>query len=125
MHEETTMSEAADETTVSRRGLLRWLAGGLGAVVVAGVVGVELVDHGVLPGKLLLDELDGACSVTAPKIDFGEVGTTASGRFYSKHVVNRWATPLATGPDISRVTDCHSLSCCTVTAKITATPSST
>jgi predicted esterase len=84
MHEETTVIEAADETNVSRRGLLGWLAGGLGAVVVAGVVGVELVDHGVLPGKLLLDELDGACSVTAPKLDFGEVGTTTSGRFYSK-----------------------------------------
>jgi len=78
------MSDVVDEITVSRRRLLGWVAGGLGAVVVAGVVGYELVDHGVLPGKLLLDELDGACSVNAPHILFGELGTTTSGQFYSK-----------------------------------------
>lgn len=78
------MSEAVDETTVSRRRLLGWIAGGLGAVVVVGVGGVELVAHGVLPGKLLLDELDGACSVNAPNIVFGQLGTTTSGQFYSK-----------------------------------------
>ena len=84
MHEETTMSEAVDETTVARRRLLGWIAGALGTVVVVGVGGVELVDHGVLPGKLLLDELDGACSVQAPNIVFGELGTTTTGQFFSK-----------------------------------------
>jgi pimeloyl-ACP methyl ester carboxylesterase len=84
MREETTMSEGVDEATVSRRRLLGWVAGGLGAVVVVGVGGVELVDHGVLPGKLLLDELDGACSVKAPNVVFGELGTTTSGQFFSK-----------------------------------------
>jgi enterochelin esterase-like enzyme len=83
-HEETTMSEAVDATPVSRRHLLRWLAGGVGAVIVAGVGGFELVEHGVLPGKLQLDELDGACSVVAPPLVFGAQGTTTSGQFFSK-----------------------------------------
>jgi pimeloyl-ACP methyl ester carboxylesterase len=42
------------------------------------------VDHGVLPGKLQLDELDGACSVAAPHVVFGALGTTTSGQFFSK-----------------------------------------
>lgn len=78
------MSEAEGSTNVSRRHLLRWVAGGLGAVVVAGVTGVELVEHGVLPGKQFLDEVDGACSVKAPHISFGSLGSTTSGRFFSK-----------------------------------------
>ena len=38
--------------------------GGLGALAVGAVIGGELVDHGVLPGKSLLNALDGACSVS-------------------------------------------------------------
>jgi pimeloyl-ACP methyl ester carboxylesterase len=76
------MSQA--ETPVSRRRLLRWVVGGLGAVVVVGVGGFELVEHGVLPGQLQLDELDGACSVNAPDVVFAALGTTNSGQFYSK-----------------------------------------
>ena len=78
------MSEAVEATPVSRRHLLRWMAGGLGAVLVAGVGGFELVEHGVLPGKLQLDELDGACSVAAPHLVFATLGTTTSGQFFSK-----------------------------------------
>ena len=78
------MSDVAGQSSVSRRRLLRWAAGGLGAVVVAGVSGFELVEHGVLPGKLALDELDGACSVKAPTVDFVELGKTISGEFFSK-----------------------------------------
>ncbi len=53
-------------------------------MVVAGVAGVELVEHGVLPGKLILDELDGACSVNSPDVVYGALGTMTSGYFYSK-----------------------------------------
>jgi pimeloyl-ACP methyl ester carboxylesterase len=84
MGEERTMSESGATAPVSRRRLLRWVAGGLGAVVVAGVGGFELVEHGVLPGKLQLDELAGACSVNAPDVSFGALGTTTSGQFFSK-----------------------------------------
>jgi len=55
----------------------------LGVVVVGGVTGVELVNRGVLPGKQILDQLDGACSVPAPTLSFGGVGPSETGRFYS------------------------------------------
>lgn len=70
-------------TGVSRRRLLTWIAGGVGTVVVAGAAGLELVNHGVLPGKQLLDQIDGACSVPAPALSFEAVGPSESGRFYS------------------------------------------
>jgi len=62
----------------------RVLAAGLGgaAVIVAG--GLELVDHGVLPGKHTLDVLDGACSVPTPSETFRSPGETIVGRFYSR-----------------------------------------
>jgi pimeloyl-ACP methyl ester carboxylesterase len=52
-------------------------------VVVAGVVGLELVDHGVLPGRQALDDLDGACTVPRPPLDYGPLGPSMSGAFYS------------------------------------------
>jgi predicted esterase len=67
----------------SRRHILKWLAGGVGAVVVVDVTGFELVDHGVVPGKQLLDRIDGACSLPAPTLTFETVGASESGRFYS------------------------------------------
>jgi len=62
----------------------RVLAAGLGgaAVIVAG--GLELVDQGVLPGKHVLDVLDGACSVPTPSETFRSPGETLTGRFYSR-----------------------------------------
>src|SRR5665213_1780847 len=59
---------------VSRRTMLTWLAGGIGVVAVAGVTGFELVDHGVLPGKQALDELDGGCDVTSTTLFFAPLG---------------------------------------------------
>lgn len=64
--------------------MIRWLGFGLGAVIVGGTTAVELVDHGILPGKQLLDQLDGACSVPAPTLSFAALGPSYSGRFFSR-----------------------------------------
>ena len=54
------------------------------AAVAAGAVGVELVSRGVLPGKSMLDTIDGACSVTAPGLTaYAPPGPALSGTFYS------------------------------------------
>jgi pimeloyl-ACP methyl ester carboxylesterase len=64
----------------------RLLAAGLGtaAVAAAGAAGLELIQHGVLPGKTDLAQLDGACSVTGPPLVFGQLGHSQSGQFYSR-----------------------------------------
>ena len=81
------------ESQVSRRGAAggwgrrRVLALGLGgaAVLIAGgVTGVELVSRGVLPGKALLDQVDGACSVPVPPLAYSPLGPWFSGAFYSR-----------------------------------------
>ena len=64
------------------------LAAGLGGAVAVIAGGVELVDHGFLPGKRMLDELDGACSVAAPRETFRTRGPTITGSFFS-HERNR------------------------------------
>jgi enterochelin esterase-like enzyme len=56
----------------------------VGVVAVAAIGGFELVEHGVLPGKYKLDQLDGACSVEAPKLTFASLGPSISGHFFSK-----------------------------------------
>jgi pimeloyl-ACP methyl ester carboxylesterase len=53
------------------------------AAVAAGAAGVELVSHGVLPGKSMLDRLDGACSVPVPDLTYAQAGPALSGSFYS------------------------------------------
>jgi len=62
----------------------RVLAAGLGgaALIIAG--GLELVDQGVLPGKHVLDVLDGACSVPTPPETFRNPGETITGSFHSR-----------------------------------------
>ncbi|MGO9954865.1 MAG: alpha/beta hydrolase [Solirubrobacteraceae bacterium] len=45
--------------------------------------GFELVDHGLLPGRQTLDELDGACSESIPAETFATAGPSRSGRFFS------------------------------------------
>jgi enterochelin esterase-like enzyme len=59
------------------------VAGAIG-VIAAGAAGVELVSHGVLPGKYRLDEIDGACSATGPPLRFSKPGTMHPGHFYSQ-----------------------------------------
>jgi enterochelin esterase-like enzyme len=51
--------------------------------VAAGVAGVELVSRGVLPGRAVLDDVDGTCSVPAPLLAHSPPGPSFSGTFYS------------------------------------------
>jgi enterochelin esterase-like enzyme len=53
------------------------------AFVAAGVTGLELVSHGILPGKAMLDTLHGACSVPGPALEFSPPGPSSSRTFYS------------------------------------------
>jgi predicted esterase len=79
-----TPSPPSSGARVTRR---RALALGLGAaagLVVAGAVGIELVSHGVLPGRSVLDELDGACDVAVPNFEIRGHPTSRSGSFYSQ-----------------------------------------
>lgn len=69
--------------SLSRRGLLRVGLAGLAGIAAAGAGGVELIDHGVLPGKQFLDRFDGACSVPVPPLVFAPTGPSLSGGFYS------------------------------------------
>lgn len=80
--EEDDTEAAAGDGWSRRRVLTRGLAG-LAGLVVAGAVGFELVEHGVLPGKQQLDQLDGACSVAAPPLRVRKPGPSRSGTFDS------------------------------------------
>jgi pimeloyl-ACP methyl ester carboxylesterase len=65
----------------------RFLALGLGGIVSvlgAGALGVELVSRGVVPGKQVLDDVDGACSVLYPSFVESSGGRAVSGRFHSQ-----------------------------------------
>jgi enterochelin esterase-like enzyme len=69
----------------ARRHFLRYTVASVAAVAVAGAAGAELVNHGVLPGKGMLDRLDGACSVPAPDLTpYAAPGPSQSGTFYSR-----------------------------------------
>jgi len=68
----------------SRRTFLACSAGAVAALAGGAAAGVDLVSHGVLPGKAALDQLDGACSLPATRFAFPSgVGPTASGSFFS------------------------------------------
>jgi enterochelin esterase-like enzyme len=49
----------------------------------AGAAAAELVSRGDLPGRTVLEKLDGACSVAAPAVPHGTPGPSLSGTFYS------------------------------------------
>jgi S-formylglutathione hydrolase FrmB len=74
----------AGEQGATRRRILRYALGGLVVVAAAGATGLELVSHGVLPGQSELDQLDGACDVSAPDFaPYATPGPQYSGSFYS------------------------------------------
>jgi pimeloyl-ACP methyl ester carboxylesterase len=81
---DNTSIEPDDVVAISRRRLLKWIVGGVGTVVVVGATGFELINHGILPGKQLLDRIDGACSVPSTPLTFGTVGPSETGRFFSQ-----------------------------------------
>jgi pimeloyl-ACP methyl ester carboxylesterase len=62
----------------------RFLAGGLGGLIVLAGGGYELIEQGVLPGKNRLDQLLGACDVSGPSLTFVAHGPTLDGSFHSK-----------------------------------------
>lgn len=67
---------------MTRRGAI---AAGLGTILGAGAVGIELVSRGVLPGRATLDQLDGACSVPRPPLRIvTPLGPSRSGGFFSR-----------------------------------------
>jgi pimeloyl-ACP methyl ester carboxylesterase len=68
----------------TRRRVLAFGLGGAAAVVAAGATGLELVSRGVLPGKQLLDQIDGGCSVASAPLSFSTLGPSLSGTFYSR-----------------------------------------
>jgi enterochelin esterase-like enzyme len=67
--------------TVDRR---RFLVGGIGGLIAVVAGGYELVEQGVLPGKVRLDQLLGACSVSGPELTFAPVGPVLNGSFHSR-----------------------------------------
>lgn len=64
----------------------RVLTSGFAAAAVlagAGAGGVELVSRGVLPGRSMLEKLDGACSAPGPPLAYSAPGPSYPGAFYS------------------------------------------
>ncbi len=49
----------------------------------AGLAGTELISRGVLPGRAMLEKLDGACSVPDPPLAYSPLGPSFSGTFRS------------------------------------------
>lgn len=68
---------------MTRRRLLQLGLAGTGTLVAAGAGLEQLVSHGVLPGRHLLDVITGACDVPAPPLEFSPLGPSVSGSFYS------------------------------------------
>jgi pimeloyl-ACP methyl ester carboxylesterase len=81
-HDAGARGEAGHPKWTRRRALAVGL-GGAAAVAACGVTGVEFVSHRILPGKTVLDELDGACSVPSPPLAYSPSGPSFSGTFYS------------------------------------------
>jgi pimeloyl-ACP methyl ester carboxylesterase len=78
-------SQAPDRpSNATRRRLLKAGAAGLVGVLGAGIAGYELVDHGVLPGKVWLDHALGYCTVSQPPLTFVKPGPAYTGSFYSR-----------------------------------------
>jgi predicted esterase len=72
------MTRPASRRTFIRNGLLT-----AAAFTAAGAAGAELISRGTLPGRTILEKLDGACSVPAPPAPRGPLGPSLSGTFHS------------------------------------------
>ena len=77
-------SQHNSRTPLGRRRILAWGLGAVATAVGAGAVGTELVGHGVLPGRQVLLELEGACDVSVASPVFSSPGPAISGRFESR-----------------------------------------
>ncbi len=77
-------SEQATAPSLTRRQVLAWGLGATATVVAAGAAGVELVSHGVIPGRQALLQVEGACTVASPPAVFSSLAPAVSGRFYSR-----------------------------------------
>jgi S-formylglutathione hydrolase FrmB len=55
----------------------------MGSLLAVGGTGIELVLHDVVPGHQALNQLDGSCSVAAPRRVFSALGPLRSGQFAS------------------------------------------
>jgi pimeloyl-ACP methyl ester carboxylesterase len=62
----------------------RFLVGGLGGLIAVAGGGYELIEQGVLPGRVRLDQLLGDCSVAGPPLTFARPGPAFTGAFHSK-----------------------------------------
>jgi len=67
----------------TRRRVLTLALAPAAALAVAGATGFELISRGILPGKAMLETLDGACSVPGPAVRFSPPGPSSSRTFYS------------------------------------------
>jgi enterochelin esterase-like enzyme len=70
-------------TRWTRRRVLTLGLASAATAAAAGITGLELISRGDLPGKSVLDTLDGACSVSAPALEFALSGPSFSRTFYS------------------------------------------
>ena len=75
------MTERAWPPAWTRRRVLTLGLAPAAVLVVGG--GAELVCRGALPGRSILERLDGACSVAAPRLGYSSPGPSYSGTFYS------------------------------------------
>ena len=72
------MTRPTTRRTFIRNGLLT-----VALFTAAGAAGAELISRGTLPGRTVLEELDGACSVPDPPVPHGTPGPSLSGAFRS------------------------------------------
>jgi hypothetical protein len=69
---------------LTRRRFLTLGVAGAGTLVVGGVGAFELAQRGVIPGKHVIDVLEGTCDVSRPQLRFSPLGPSFSKRFYSR-----------------------------------------
>jgi len=81
---EGTGQDEATRPGFGRRRFLTYGLGAIAAVAAAGVTGLELISHGVLPGRQFLDQIEGRCLVASPPLRFSPLGPSTSGTFYSQ-----------------------------------------